>query len=247
MSLVHVLGVVCFISVIYSAEGACKGCVTIDEFSFEKVLPQFEVTLLKFDDAYPYGDKHNAFVNVASEIADNKNIIVGQVGIKYYGENDNVDFSKRFGVNSKEDLPALRLFVQGEDEPFVYAKGMPWTEDDIKTFIRGHTTIYLGLPGCLEAFDKLALKFVSSSDQKSIVKKAEKEAEKLKAEKDKDSAKAYIKYMNLVVERGASFVNQEITRLKNLLSKVSEKKKAEISHRINILMSFKAPGQKTEL
>ncbi|KAJ8971394.1 hypothetical protein NQ314_000727 [Rhamnusium bicolor] len=160
----------------------CKGCVNIDEYNFDKIIPRFEVVLLKFDVAYPYGEKHDLFSNVASEIIDNKNIIFGQVGVKDYGEKENQEFSKKYGILSKEDLPALKLFVQGEDEPFSFEKNMPWNDENIKKFIRDHTSIYLGLSGCLEAFDKLAIKFTSSNDKEAILKETEQEAKKLSNE-----------------------------------------------------------------
>ncbi|XP_018563113.1 endoplasmic reticulum resident protein 29 [Anoplophora glabripennis] len=248
MNILFVLGVLCLTIGVSSATAICKGCVSIDEHSFEKVLPRFEVTLLKFDDSYPYGDKHNTFTEVAADIADNSNIILGQVGIKYYGEKDNSEFAKQFGIHSKEDLPSLRLFVQGEDEPFVYSKNMPWTQDDIKKFIRDHTNIYLGLPGCLETFDKLAMKLTTSSDKEAILKEAEQEAAKLKVEKEKNTAKIYIKLMKKVIEGGVSFVTQEEKRLTKLLDgKVNEKKKQELQQRLNILRSLEPKPAKTEL
>lgn len=191
-----VLTLFAFISVIVGASSAtavCKGCVSIDEFSFEKILPRFEVTLLKFDDSYPFGEKHNTFTKVAADITENKNIIVGQVGIKYYGEKDNQEFAEGYGIKSKEDLPVLKLFVQGEDEPFTYTKSMPWTEEDIKKFVRDHTNIYLGLPGCLETFDKLAMKFTSSSNKEAVFKETEEEAAKLKVEV---SSENYFTHLN---------------------------------------------------
>lgn len=182
MNILSVLAVISLIAGASARSGPCQGCVSIDEYSFEKILPKFETILLKFDDSYPFGEKHNTFTQVAADIAENKNIIVGQVGIKYYGEKDNQEFSDKFGITSKDDLPVLKLFVQGEDEPFTYSKTMPWTEEDIKKFIRDHTNIYLGLPGCLETFDKLAMKFTSSSDKEAVLKETEQEAAKLKVE-----------------------------------------------------------------
>lgn len=273
MNPLFILGVLCLTIGTSSATAVCPGCVSIDEYSFEKVLPRFDVTLLKFDDSYPYGDKHNTFTKVAADITDNSNIILGQVGIKYYGEKDNSEFAKKFGINSKDDLPSLRLFVQGEDEPFVYSKNMPWTETDIKKFIRDHTNIYLGLPGCLETFDKLAMKFTSSSDKEAILEETEQEAAKLKGDvsskcfvptvnynfrfvtdvtiffqKEKNTAKIYIKLMKKVIESGASFVKQENKRLTKILDgKVNEKKKQELQQRLNILKSLEPKPAKTEL
>ncbi|KAJ8956080.1 hypothetical protein NQ318_016532 [Aromia moschata] len=232
-----VFGILSFILLISkSSVDACKGCVNIDEFNFEKIVPKFEVILAKFDVAFPYGKKHDTFTSLAGEIVDNKNIILAQVGIKDYGEKDNLEFSKKFGIQSKDDLPALRLFVQSEDEPFVYDKNMPWTDESLKKFIRDHTNIYLGLAGCLEAFDKLAMKFIAASDKEAVLKQTEDEAKQISNEREKSIATTYIKFMKKVIENGTSFISQEEKRLNKIISegKINDKKKEELSHRLNM-------------
>lgn len=151
---------------------ACKGCVEIGELNFDKIVPRFEAVLVKFDVAYPYGEKHDLFAKIADELVDNKNFLLAQIPVKDYGDKDNEDFAKKYGI-TKDDLPALRLFVQGEDEPFVFDKNLPWTEENVKKFIREHTNIYLGLPGCLEAFDKLAIKFIASKTKDKVLEETE--------------------------------------------------------------------------
>lgn len=164
------------LSVVFGCIGytyACKGCVELGEFNFDKIIPRFEAVLVKFDVAYPYGDKHDTFAKVAEEIIDNKNFILAQVPVKDYGEKENEHLGKKFGI-TKDDLPALRLFVQGEDEPFVFDKNLPWTEENVKKFVKEHTNIYLGLPGCLETFDKLAGKFITAKSKDKPLQETEK-------------------------------------------------------------------------
>ena len=36
----------------------------LDVLSFDKVISKFPVSLVKFDIAYPYGDKHDQFAQV---------------------------------------------------------------------------------------------------------------------------------------------------------------------------------------
>lgn len=157
---------------------ACKGCLEIGEFNFDKIIPKFEAVLVKFDVAYPYGEKHDIFAKIAEEIIDNRNFILAQVPVKDYGEKENEEFVKKYGI-VKDNLPALKLFVQGEDEPFTFDKNSPWTEENVKKFVREHTNLYLGLPGCLEAFDKLAVEFITSKNKDNVLQKAETEARKL--------------------------------------------------------------------
>jgi endoplasmic reticulum protein 29 len=42
----------------------CKGCTPLDSVSFDKLVNAFRVALVKFDVAYPYGDKHDEFAKV---------------------------------------------------------------------------------------------------------------------------------------------------------------------------------------
>ncbi|XP_050502485.1 protein windbeutel [Diabrotica virgifera virgifera] len=237
------------LSVFSSVSEGCKGCVNLDEYNFDKIVSRFEAVLVKFDVNYPYGDKHDVFNTLATEIVDSKNLILGQVAIKDYGEKENEEFAKKFGIQSKEDLPALRLFVQGEDEPFAFHKNMLWNNENLKKFIVDHTNIYLGLPGCLETFDKLANKFSKANDKDSVLKEAEKAVAKLDTDRERDIAKTYIKFMKKTIEAGDTFINQEQKRLNKIVSegKVNEKKKRELSNRLNILKSFSQEVSKTEL
>jgi len=52
-------------------------------------------------------------------LAANPQIIVATVGVKDFGDKDNVDLAQRYKV-VKEDYPVLLLFQEGIDEPFRY-------------------------------------------------------------------------------------------------------------------------------
>lgn len=158
------------------------GSISVDEFSFDKIVPRFDTVLVKFDASYPYGDKHEAFSTVAKELKTSSDILFAEVGVKDWGDLENQKLAERFGIKSKQDWPALRLFVKGEDEPFNFNSDRLWSADEIKKFIREHSNIYLGLEGCIEQFDKLASEFSAVSDKNNIIKKAEKAASLIKSE-----------------------------------------------------------------
>ncbi|GLV36848.1 windbeutel [Carabus blaptoides fortunei] len=224
---------------------ACKGCVNLDESSFNKVLPHFAVTLVKFDVAFPYGDKHEIFTKLADEVASNKDILMAEIGVKDYGEKDNEELAKKFGV-TKDDFPAVKLFMQNVEQPISFPKTTDFTLDKLRTFIRDNTNIYLGLPGCLEVFDKLATKFVDAKDQKQTLKEAEKLSKDLK-DTEQESAKTYTIVMKKIIENGKKFITQETDRvLKLLKEKISAKKQNELQNRLNILRAFAVP-RKDEL
>jgi endoplasmic reticulum protein 29 len=83
-------------------------------------------------------------------------LLVAEVGIKDYGDYENAELAKRFNVK-KEDFPVLKLFLQNSDEPIDYVS-KDFKADAIKKFIRSKSGVYIGLPGCLESFDGIAIK-----------------------------------------------------------------------------------------
>ena len=88
----------------------CKGCTPLDNLSFDKLLSKFKVSVVKFDVAYPYGDKHEEFGKFCQAASEVEDLFVGEVGIKDYGEKDNTDLAERFSV-VKEDFPVVILFI----------------------------------------------------------------------------------------------------------------------------------------
>ena len=57
-----------------------------DVLTFDKMVNAFPVSLVKFDVAYPYGDKHDEFAKISEEAAELPNMFIGEVGIKDYGD-----------------------------------------------------------------------------------------------------------------------------------------------------------------
>ena len=93
----------------------CKGCTPLDEATFDKIVNKFRASLVKFDVAFPYGDKQDQFAKVAESVADVPDLLAAEVGIKDYGDKDNEGLAKMFNV-VKDDYPAVILFVKDGDE-----------------------------------------------------------------------------------------------------------------------------------
>ena len=114
---------------------------------------------MKFDIAYPYGEKHDEYAKLASDAADVDDLLVAEVGIKDYGDKDNEELGKKYGVE-KAQVPTVLLFVAdgdgGKARQFRFPAGEDFKADNLKGFIRKHAGIYMPLPGCLEEFDRLA-------------------------------------------------------------------------------------------
>ncbi|GLH05240.1 hypothetical protein R5R35_010487 [Gryllus longicercus] len=230
-----------FSQLIYADAINCKGCVPLDSYSFDKIISKFKAAVIKFDVAYPYGAKHDEFAKVAETTYSIPELLVGEVGVKDYGEKENSDLAERYKVN-KDDFPVIKLFVAGKDEPVTFTNS-DFTADNIKKFIRSNSEVYVGLQGCIDKFDALANKFVKTADtdlKKIILREAEDMWDKTSGRADQKAAEVYVKTMRKSLEKGDDFIEKEMKRVQNLAKgKVSKEKKEEILQRINILQSFK--------
>lgn len=102
----------------------CTGCLELDELTFDKVLSKFSTVLVKFDIAYPYGEKHENFAKFAADNTVNQpNFAVAVVGIKDYGDKENSNLGERFKIGDK--YPVIKLFRNGDTENSIdYPKGL---------------------------------------------------------------------------------------------------------------------------
>ncbi|GJQ78008.1 wbl [Trypoxylus dichotomus] len=225
---------------------ACKGCVSLDEYNFDKIITKFKAVLVKFDIAYPYGDKHDTFTKFAEEMIPNKDFILAEVGVKDYGEKENEALAKKHGIKGKDDLPVVKLFLGSTTENIYNFTATDFTITNLRNFVRDNSNMYIGLPGCLEEFDNLAADFVKSSDKEQKLKEIQDLSEK-RPEKEKSTIKTYLTFMKKIIENGVKFISQEKSRLNKIIrdGKLADKKKEELSQRLNILYSFRT--QKDEL
>eukprot|EP00756_Hemistasia_phaeocysticola_P064328 Hpha_TRINITY_DN7712_c0_g1::TRINITY_DN7712_c0_g1_i1::g.85516::m.85516/K09586/ERP29; endoplasmic reticulum protein 29 len=214
-----------------------KGVVTLDVFSFDKIVDGSRSVLVKFDKEYPYGDKEDAFKKFAEGVAHIDDLLVAEVGVQEYGDDKyNEKLRDRFGIKN-DDFPAYRLFKAGATEPMVF--GDEVRADTLSRFVKVKASVYIGLPGCIKEFDTIAEQFVSAdpAKQAALLKDAEGELEKAK---DKEAAKYYVSVMRKIKEKGSDAVEQEEGRLNKLkVSKVTEEKKKQFEQRLNIVASFK--------
>ncbi|CAF2495315.1 unnamed protein product [Rotaria sp. Silwood2] len=220
------------------------GTVTVDSFTFDKIIRNFDVVLAKFDDKYPYGDKQDQFKKFAESVANTKNLVLAEIPITDYGEKENEALAKEYSV-TKADYPAYKLFIKGKPKPIDYTGDN--TEDDLKRFLSQNTNLWFGLPGTLEALDRIAREFFDASSsndetsQKSLLEKVREQVKGLVEKKDQKSGDSYLKIMEAVIKQGTEFLKREGRRVQNLLKgKITSEKREELQHRANILLSFKS-------
>ena len=202
---------------------------------------------MKFDTPYPYGDKQDAFSQVAKDVAGTPDLLVVEVPVQDFGTKDNIDLAEKYGA-SKANFPVLQLFQSSLKDPVVFDK--EWAVDNIKAFIRREAGIRLVLDKCLPEFDELAEKFMQSSGdvRTTVLDEASAKAKSLSTEEQKNIAENYVKLMQKVAERGDKFIESEKARVTNLMTgKISETKKAQLQARLNVLHSFELPVAKDEL
>lgn len=229
--------VLIFVNLVYS-----KGCVQLDSYNFDKVASKFKASLVKFDTAYPYGTKQEEYEKVCEAASNIEDLLVVEIPVKDYGDKENSELARKYNVD-KDDFPKVKLFVKDVSEPINFDdKEQEFTADNLKKFIRSKSGVYIGLPGCLETFDKLAKQFAeekSLEGRKKILREAEDLWDKAEGNQDQKSSEVYVKVMRKVIEKGDEFLTNESSRVENVLKgKVSKDKKEEMQYRVNILQSF---------
>lgn len=229
----------------------CPGCTPLDTLTFDKMINSFRVSIVKFDVAYPYGDKHDEFAKVAVEGAQFPELFVGEVGIKDYGDKDNEELGQRYKI-VKEDYPVVMIFVKNDKTGEVEASKFAgeFKSANLKNFLRQKSGVYLPLPGCLEEFDNLADQFMSTTElsiKQQTYKNAEAKAQRISNDKKQKRAETYVKYMKKIISDGDEFLSKESARIKKLLAgKITDTKKKELEEKTNVLRSFAREESKTK-
>lgn len=124
--------VILFLFSLINYSNCCTGCVGLDELTFRKVVTKFKVVLVKFDQAFPFGDAHDAFTELASsEInnstksnSDNSEILIATVGVKDYGDFENRALGEKYGLSKRQESPVIKLFIDSDlDNPVDFEIG----------------------------------------------------------------------------------------------------------------------------
>ncbi|XP_033234241.1 protein windbeutel [Drosophila pseudoobscura] len=221
---------------------SCAGCVDLDEINFQNTVERFPYAVVKFDIAFPYGEKHEAFAafsKAAHKVTGE--LLVATVGIKDYGELENKALGERFEIDDKK-FPAILLFKGSVEQYIRFPSHLDVTLDNLKAFVSSNTPLYIGREGCLKEFNDAIKNYANLPDdaQLSLIEQLETQQEKLSKPEEKLSGKYYVLYMRKINENGYDFLEEETKRLLRLKAgKVTAAKKLELQQKLNILEAFR--------
>ncbi|XP_033154606.1 protein windbeutel isoform X1 [Drosophila mauritiana] len=220
----------------------CTGCVDLDELSFQKTVERFPYSIVKFDIAYPYGEKHEAFTAFSkSAHKATKDLLIATVGVKDYGELENKALGDRYKVDDK-NFPSIFLFKGNADEYVQLPSHVDVTLDNLKAFVSANTPLYIGRDGCIKEFNEVLKNYanIPDAEQLKLIEELQAKQEQLTDPEQQQNARAYLIYMRKIHEVGYDFLEEETKRLLRLKAgKVTEAKKEELLRKLNILEVFR--------
>lgn len=229
-----------------------RGSLPLDSLTFDKITTKFKYVLVKFDTAYPYGDKHDEFKKIALRAFTNPDLMVAEVNINEYGDKENQDLAERFKID-KESYPHYRLFTAPDKFVPMPDTGDNWRELDIVFFMRSQK-VWIGMPNCTERMDQWAALFMKQmeADDKEAAEKvllaAKRFADDGGAEDtNPEQTKPYVFCMEKILEKGKDWYQPEAHRIRKILTdekktkSIAATKLKEMKARLNVLWSFAIP------
>eukprot|EP00041_Stephanoeca_diplocostata_P016433 m.323871 g.323871 ORF g.323871 m.323871 type:complete len:192 (-) comp20363_c0_seq1:111-686(-) len=122
------------------------GVVSLDDWTFDKVVDGSRHVLVKFDKKYPYGPLEMSYQAFVNDIRDTV-LLTAEVGVQDFGDDQNNALKQRFKLDT-ETLPVYKLFV-----PHGGVKTFPGpvTADALRRWVAMQVDdIWIGLRGCLQ-------------------------------------------------------------------------------------------------
>jgi len=242
----------------------CNGCIILESKTFEKVLAKFDLMLVKFDKYSPDLIKHAAFEKVATDLSKEvgmEDMIAAHVDILNNDGMRNTELVTKYNLKTAipmiyNALPVLVVFMKIKEEDkkssnethshSIIADSQNFDADSLKRAIRAHTGIYFTLPGCIDNFDFLALKFAGETTKfkkQSVISEAETQLSQIpEAESNKVAiAKEYISWMKKAIESGKDTETFTDSTIHEIMG--SKQNEALKSQALNILDAFNLAGK----
>ncbi len=116
-------------------------------------------------------------------------------------------------------------------------------KDELLTFLKHKTGLYLNLPGCLRKFDSMASWFLRAEDaagRAQVIARAKEDANKETDEAVRAKAKKYVKIMQMIDVKGEEALEAEKERVERLIKEenMSEGKREDMLGTLNVIKSF---------
>jgi len=204
------------------------GSIEVDNWTFDKVVDGDENVLVVFQEQSWKEIKD--FEKVVQDLRERADLVIVRVDAS---EASSEELKKRFNVDK---LPAIR-FVSEKTKTVYNYEGAENAEEVVQ-FVQS------SISPLLRSLAELAKKFTAATGKKALLAEAKKIAGTLGAN-DVDLGKMYITSMERVIEKGDSYIANELDRLRKLVENkaTTQAKKAEFGRRINILNAFSAESK----
>lgn len=222
------------------------GAIKLDTMTFDKVLkiPGHRF-LVKFDQAYAFGQSEHEFKRIAKLLVDIDGMLVGEVPIFEYQSKENDELRVRYNL-TKRDYPAYALFKGKQDpEGGTWYKGHTRFADVVGWLRRNGVALPLHHLATIEELDEIAHRFLKNGFQESDI---EETREIARSHTEEDLAMMYAHVMERIKAKGTDFIDAEIARLENVLRKherdgthIKSKQEQNFVNKIKVLNSFAVP------
>ncbi|KAF4663192.1 40S ribosomal protein S12 [Perkinsus chesapeaki] len=215
-----------------------NSALSLDETTLDKVISNAKNKLLiRFDKTSTRGENEVLFGNVAKTARDIDDILVAFMSIEGFDkEPEKAEAMKKYGV---EELPTFIMFVDGK-EVSRYNDGEEVTHKTKfnKWLIKQGVEILME-GTAISSFDKLLIKFISTTEGRDELLETVKEMASSDKYKDNRMAQIYPKIMDKISSKGVEYCDKEFNRLKALLASsgdsINSSKRREMKDKIVIL------------
>lgn len=215
-----------------SALAVTHGCLKLDTFTLDKMvaLPGYGF-LVKIDEPYQHGEQEQTFKTLCRLAYSLPTFFVGNVPVQAFNDKDNDDVRQRFNL-TKKDFPVYYLFTEELRDGVRYSGHL-----QAANIIKWLRQFGIMMPSIdtIDELDALVSDFLQSPSETHLVK-ARALAEKYSTDK---KAAAYVKIMEKMLSKSASYATDEVARVMTLLGgNVHPQKKAELNDRLKVLKVF---------
>mmetsp|Transcript_105915 Transcript_105915/g.306341 ORF Transcript_105915/g.306341 Transcript_105915/m.306341 type:complete len:244 (+) Transcript_105915:55-786(+) len=220
-------------------DAAALGAWRLDNYTFDKTLQIPDHTfLVKFDKAYPYGEKEDEFKVLCTLAYTVPRFFIAEIPVQEYGDRENDDLRERFKV-AHEEFPAYFLFNSQNKQGLRFEGAVK--VDELTLWLR-QNGIKMSSVGTIAELDEIVQNFLQNGFADEHIAAARGLAESQYAADRK--APMYVKIMEKVKEKGKSYVAAEAARIAKILAgKVTEEKRNELGDKAKVLNVFGAEGE----